>query len=90
MPTDLRQVLGDRIRRQRIALGVSQADFAIQTGIPVQVLSRLEHGRQSIWVERLADLAGALNVSTDYLLGRTDDPTPPTKRPRSRKTASVG
>ena len=90
MPTDLRQVLGDRIRRQRIALGVSQADFAIQTGIPVQVLSRLEHGRQSIWVERLADLAGALKVSTDYLLGLTDNPTPPTKRPRSHKPAPVG
>ena len=90
MPTDLRQVLGERIRRQRMTLGVSQTDFATQTGIPVQVLSRLEHGRQSIWVERLADLAGALQVSTDYLLGRTDDPTPPIKRPRPRKAAPVG
>lgn len=91
MSTDLRQVLGERIRRQRLTLGVSQTDFAGRTGIPVQVLSRLEHGRQSIWVERLAELAKALHVSTDYLLGRTDDPTPPATRPRPRKaTAPVG
>ena len=92
MSTELRQVLGERIRRQRQTLGVSQTDFAGQTGIPVQVLSRLEHGRQSIWVERLAELAKALHVSTDYLLGRTDDPrpTPPAKRPRPRKAAPVG
>jgi hypothetical protein len=32
----------------------------------------------------------ALEVSTDSLLNRTDDPTPPQKRPRSRKTAPVG
>jgi transcriptional regulator with XRE-family HTH domain len=90
MSTDLRQVLGERIRQRRKTLGVSQTDFAVQTGIPVQVLSRLEHGRQSIWVERLAELAGALHVSTDYLLGRTDDPAPPTQRPRRRPAAPVG
>jgi|RhiMetdeSRZDD1v2_1073273.scaffolds.fasta_scaffold443456_4 transcriptional regulator with XRE-family HTH domain len=90
MPTDLRQILGERIKRRRLTLGVSQTDFATQTGIPVQVLSRLEHGRQSIWVERLAELAGALQVSTDYLLGRTDDPTPPRKHLRPRKAAPVG
>ena len=88
MATDIRQVLGDRIRRQRMALGMNQTVFAATTRIPVQVLSRLEHGRQSIWVERLVELADALQVSMDYLVGRSDDPTPP-KRPRSRKTAPV-
>ena len=87
---ELRQILGERLRQQRKALGVSQTDFATTTGIPVQVLSRLAHGRQSIWVERLADLAGELQVSTDYLVGLTDDPRPPKKRPRPRTAAPVG
>jgi transcriptional regulator with XRE-family HTH domain len=74
-----------------MALGMNQATFAATTRIPVQVLSRLEHGRQSIWIERLVDLAEALQVSTDYLVGRSDDPTPPRKRPRSRTaTAAAG
>jgi transcriptional regulator with XRE-family HTH domain len=89
MPTDLREVLGERIRRQRMALGLSQTDFAAKTGIPVQVLSRLEHGRQSIWVERLVELAAALQVSTDYLLGLTDDPAPARRAQRKRSAKDV-
>jgi transcriptional regulator with XRE-family HTH domain len=78
---DLREILGHRVRQQRMALGLSQTDLAGLTEIPVQVLSRLEHGKQTIYVERLAALANALAVSADYLLGMSDTPTPP-KRPR--------
>lgn len=87
---DLVQQLGERVRRRRMALGLSQTEFAKQAGIPVPRLSNIEHGHQSIYIERLAALAKALNVSTDYLLGFSDDPTPPAKRPRSRKAAPVG
>jgi|RhiMetdeSRZDD1v2_1073273.scaffolds.fasta_scaffold2195038_1 transcriptional regulator with XRE-family HTH domain len=92
---DLVQILGTRVRQRREHLGWSQTALAEQTGIPTPNLSRIEHGRQSIYIARLVDLAEALQVSTDYLLGRTDDPTPvppnpPPKRPRSRKTTPVG
>jgi len=70
---EVRQVLGERVRRQRMALGLTQTELAEQTAIPIQVLSRLEHGHQSIYVERLVELAQALRVSTDYLLGLTAD-----------------
>ena len=86
----LRQICGERIRRQRIALGWTQQEFAKMTGIPYPTLSRIEHGEQSTHYERLAKLADVLQVSTDYLLGRTEDPRPPTKRPRPRKAAPVG
>jgi transcriptional regulator with XRE-family HTH domain len=87
---ELLMTLAERVRRQRMALGLTQTELAGQTGIPIPNLSRIEHGRQSIYIERLVDLAGALQVSTDYLLGRTDDPAPPQKRPRPRKAAPVG
>jgi len=73
---EVRQVLGERVRRQRMALGLNQTELAAQTAIPIQVLSRLEHGRQSIYVERLVELAQALRVSSDYLLGLTADSSP--------------
>jgi ribosome-binding protein aMBF1 (putative translation factor) len=94
----IREIVGERVRRQRMALGLNQTALAEQTAIPIQVLSRLEHGHQSIYVERLVALAQALRVSTDYLLGLTQrlespqetDVTPrPPKRPRPRKTTSV-
>jgi len=79
---EVRHVLGERVRRQRMALGLNQTELAEQTAIPIQVLSRLEHGRQSIYVERLVELAQALRVSTDYLLGLTVDSSPPGAAPR--------
>jgi transcriptional regulator with XRE-family HTH domain len=91
---DLIKILAARVKQQRESLGLSQTALAQQTGIPIPNLNRIEHGRQSIYIQRLADLAEALQVSTDYLLGRTDDPAVLTvklqaKRPRPRK-ATVG
>ena len=85
----LREICGERIRRQRMAQGWSQQEFAKKTGIPYPTLSRIEHGEQSMHYERVIALADVLKVSTDYLLNRTDNPTPP-KRPRSRKAVEVG
>jgi len=99
----LLQQLGERVRRRRMELGLNQAEFAKQAGIPVPRLSSIEHGHQSIYVERAVQLAQALGVSTDYLLGLSDDPgntsarptqaapaPQSTTRPRRRTTASVG
>src|SRR5215470_13405759 len=80
---EVRQVLGERVRRQRMALGLNQTELAGKTAIPSQVLSRLEHGLQSIYVERLVELAKALRVSTDYLLGLTADSSPQVAPQRS-------
>src|SRR5437870_11041501 len=100
---DVRQILGERVRRRRMALGLNQTAFADKVGIPVPTLSSIEHGHQSIYVERAVQLAQALAVSTDYLLGLADDPgstserptqkataPQPTKRQRTRKAAPVG
>ena len=85
----LRDIFGERIRRRRMALGWTQQELAKVTGIPYPTLSRIEHGEQSVHYERVVTLADALDVSADYLMNRTDDPTPP-KRPRPRKAAPVG
>ena len=38
--------------------------------------SRYERGENEIKVNVLIDICTALNVSSDYLLGLSDDPTP--------------
>jgi transcriptional regulator with XRE-family HTH domain len=86
----IRSVLGERLRRSRMRLGLNQTELAEQTDIPYQVISRLEHGHQSIYVERLVELATTLNVSLDYLVGKSDDPGPAKKQQRRRHPASVG
>lgn len=44
-------------------------------GITNQAVSRLEKGKSSPSVDVLFSIADYFNVSTDWLLGRTDDPT---------------
>ena len=87
---DLVKILAARVKQRRESLGLSQTALAEQTGIPIPNLNRIEHGRQSIYIQRLTDLAEVLQVSTDYLLGRTNDPTPPKKRPRPGRAVPVG
>lgn len=48
-------------------------------GMPHSQYHRYESGKQEIPTHVLIALADYYNVSTDYLLGRTNDPTPPKK-----------
>ncbi len=71
-----RQEIGQRVLLRRRELGLTQQELAERCGFPYQVISGLERGRQSIYVERLADIAQVLGVSADYLLGLTENPRP--------------
>ena len=77
--------LGDRLARMRGFRRMSQQDLAALTGLKVQNISRLETAaREHVRSDTLIRLAQALDVSADYLLGLTDDPTP-LKRARRRR-----
>ena len=82
--------LGERVAQIRGLRGLSLRELAAQTGLKAQNISRLEtNNRTHVRSDTLQRLADALACSADYLLGQTDDPTPPRKRPRPR-TAAVG
>ena len=61
--------IGERVRRQRRALDLTQTELAKKCGVTYQVINGLERGRQSVYAERLEALARALHCSADYLLG---------------------
>ena len=85
------ETLGQRIRRLREARNISQVALARQIHASTNAINLLEldHIYDPHW-QRLILIAETLEVSLDYLAGRTDDPTVPPKRPRPRKTAPVG
>lgn len=64
--------IGQRVLLRRRELGLTQQELARRCGFPYQVISGLERGKQSIYAERLADIAKALQISADYLLGLKD------------------
>ena len=69
-------MLGKRVRTARIRAGLTQTALAAQIRgkYDASMISNIERSRSLMRIEALADMATALNVSSDYLLGRTDNP----------------
>ena len=66
-----------RIYELREDNDITQKSIAEYLGMQPNVYRRYEKGTRAIPVEAVIKLADYYHVSTDYLLGRTDDPTPP-------------
>lgn len=62
-----------RIRDLREDCDLTQREVAEFLGIQQTVYSRYERGFQTIPVEHLLKLADFYHVSTDYMLGRTNN-----------------
>ena len=69
------RVLSHRLSDARAHAGLGQAELARRIGIPASSISHFEAGRRKPSLNSLYKLAEALDVSTDYLLGRTSDRT---------------
>lgn len=62
-----------RLKDLRENCGLRQVDIADFLGIKQTVYSRYERGYQNIPLEYLIKLADYYKVSTDYILGRTNN-----------------
>ena len=71
-----REAFGARLRKAREATGLDKQAFAARIGAYKATYSAWENG-DIPGSTRFPELARALGVSTDYLYGLTDDPTPP-------------
>lgn len=64
------QALGDRIRRNRTAIGMSQGALARAIGMHRPSLTLIETGQQKCAIHELLAISNVLHVSTyDLLLG---------------------
>ncbi len=62
----------ERLKTLRKEIKMSQSDIGEFLGIMQTVYSRYERGAGTIPIEHLLKLADLYNVSTDYILGRTN------------------
>lgn len=67
------QNIANRIREQIKLKKTVSKDMLASCGLNVNAISELAKGKQMSCIS-LAKIADCLNVSVDYLLGRTDDP----------------
>lgn len=64
----------DRLRKWRKKRGLTMAGLAAKINTSKGTISNYENGHSTPPNESLVALADALNVTTDYLLGRTNNP----------------
>ena len=67
---------GEALKRFRKTFNLNQKTVAEVTGLLPQSYSRYENGQYPPTVPMLTALADTYGVTTDYLLGRTDEPYP--------------
>ena len=67
-------ILSERVYQLRKEKRLSQKQLGAILGISNHAISMIESGERGTSIERLVLLAEYFHVSTDYLLGITDDP----------------
>jgi transcriptional regulator with XRE-family HTH domain len=70
-----------RLKQMREEMGLTQAALAArvyggQGGLNQSAVAHVERGSGGFRAETLGEVADVLNTSMDYLMGRTNDPTP--------------
>ena len=66
-------LLNERIRSLRVSHGYSQVEFARLVGVTKQCVSNWENDNVVPSVEMLLKMADIFHVTTDYMLGRSEE-----------------
>lgn len=66
--TNILKEMGNRIKKRRIELGITQEQLAEKMDVSIQMISNLELGKKAIRPENLVKVCDALNTDADYLL----------------------
>jgi len=67
------EIFKERLRTAREFRELSQGELAQRAGLQASAVSHFETGTRKPSFDNLKRLADALRVTTDYLLGRSDD-----------------
>lgn len=73
------------LRQERERRNLKQEEVANYLNIGRVAYTLYETGKNQPTCESICKLADLYNVTTDYLLGRTETKTPPRKRTRTHK-----
>ena len=65
-----------RLKEVRTKKGIKQTDMALFFNYPVRKYQRIENGEINVHIIILEKLADYFDVTTDYLLGRSDEGGP--------------
>ena len=61
-------LFGERLRKRRMALKMTQESVAEQIGVTLRWYQRIERGENTVSVDTLLNISRVLSVSIDYLM----------------------
>ena len=70
---DIIRIFAERLQYAMYWEGISPSQLAYKSSVPIPTINRYIHQQRGATIGRLVKLAKALKVSTDYLLGLSDD-----------------
>lgn len=70
-----KNLLSERLKKLRLEHNISQKLFSQAIDLSPQTLNDIEKGRANATLDRAISIAQFFNVSLDYLVGLSDDPT---------------
>jgi len=73
MSKELRNIVGDNIKRCRNQLGISQEKLAERVGLHRTYIGGIERGERNITLDSLQIIASALNISVIELITEKKD-----------------
>lgn len=68
-------IFSERIKQLRKEKSLLQKDIADQVGVTLRAYQYYEYSQKEPTLSVLVNIADYFNVSLDYLVGRSDDPT---------------
>lgn len=74
MNAEATDIFRERLKAARELRGLSQSQLAARADLPPSSVSHFKSGARKPSFENLKRLSAALDVTTDYLLGRADTP----------------
>lgn len=72
---DMRRLVGENVRRLRLAQGLTQEQLSERSGFTQHYISGLEHGRRNPTIVTIYELAQALGVAYLDLLEPPGEPS---------------
>jgi len=65
---DIKKKIGQRIRRLRIMMKLSQGELAERSGLGIETISRMERGVQGLTLDNLYKISKGMNISLKELI----------------------
>lgn len=86
---ELKQCFADRIKGRLDALGMTRAALAMRSGVSISTIDYYTNHKSMPTGYNIVRIAAALQCSTDYLLGVTDEFNPTVDQPSAARAVEA-